>query len=80
MDTQKFYKEFERQVGLIGLKTLLEGFSLYLDKQVCDYRKQAEQEKTKRSQEMWLFEADRLDRLGIKIDDFLTTQCSPKEI
>lgn len=77
MDTQEFYREFELQVGLIGLKTLLEGFALYLDKQICDYREQAQQEKNKRVQEMWLFEADRLDRLSIKIDYFLA-QCTPK--
>ena len=45
MTKQEFYKEFERQVGLIGLKELLEGFSLYLDKQASYYHKQAEKRK-----------------------------------
>ena len=44
MNTQEFYKEFGRQVDLIGLKELLEGFSLYLDKQASYYHKQAEKE------------------------------------
>ena len=42
MNTQEFYKEFERQVGLIGFMELIEGFSLYLDNQDSYYHKQAE--------------------------------------
>lgn len=34
MDIRSFYKEFEKQVGSIGLETLLAGFSLYLDSEI----------------------------------------------
>ena len=78
MNTQDFYKEFERQVGLIGLKELLEGFSLYLDKQASYYHKQAEKESKGIYQKLWLREFEKVENLGVKIDDFLTTQCTQR--
>ena len=78
MNTQEFYKEFERQVGLIGLKELLEGFSLYLDKQASYYHKQAEKENKGIYQKLWLREFEKVENLGVKIDDFLATQCTQR--
>ena len=78
MNTQDFYKEFERQVDLIGLKELLEGFSLYLDKQASYYHKQAEKENKGIYQESWLREIEKVENLGVKVDDFLTTQCAQR--
>lgn len=79
MKLQTFFEEFERQAHLIGLSSLLSGFSLYLDTKI-DYIRQLEKEQAYiKNKEFWDDIKEKLCTLESQVDGCLDAVTSMKD-